>query len=445
MEQHTFPNDPTIAIIGLGYVGLPLALAFAKKYKIIGFDVNKKRVEELQKCTDATKCFLEGEIKSVQKNFMCTADETVLKSADIFIITVPTPVSENNFPDLKFVESAAAVVGRQLKKNSIVVLESTVYPGVTEEICLPILEKTSELSFANNELFLGYSPERINVGDKEHTLEKTIKVVAGSNKVVTDYLAKIYGSIISAGIYKAESIKVAEAAKVAENIQRDINIALMNELSLIFKRLNIDTQAVLNAAGTKWNFHKYTPGLVGGHCIGVDPSYLVYKAKQAGYTPKLIAAAREINDAMAMQVAEDVIHMLETKSNNSSLQQCNVLIMGLTFKENVTDVRNSKVKDIIKRLKEEGIAVTGCDPYLVEGKVNDEIQVENVHLEHLNQRAKMSHELFDAVIIVNKHQQFTTLPFTDLLALLKEKPLIYDLKGLYKAIQKPSYVEYRTL
>jgi len=334
-----------IAIVGLGYVGLPLAAAFSKKKKVVGFDVDQKKVESLKSGKDPTQTITREELKKLKIQY--TTDPKELGNADVIIICVPTPITKHLLPDLIYLEKASETVGKYMKEGAIVVYESTVYPGVTEEVCKPILEKYSAKKCGLG-FFLGYSPERINPGDYKHTLSKIVKVVSGSDDKTTDTLAKLYGEIIEAGIHKASSIKVAEAAKVIENTQRDLNIALMNELALIFEKLNINTYEVLEAAGTKWNFHKYYPGLVGGHCIGVDPYYLTFKAKSLGYTPKVILAGRQINDSMHKEINRKVI--TELKKNNVSIKNANIIVMGITFKENVND-KNYLIK-AEKELKE---------------------------------------------------------------------------------------------
>ena len=435
MELFIFNERPTIAIIGLGYVGLPLAIAFSEKYKVVGFDIDKRRIQSLKEGHDAkTNCNNEQLCKG---GISFTREENDLKIADLFIITVPTPITEEHTPNLTFVESASQTVGRNMKRGAIVDLESTVYPGVTEEICLPLLEKESQLSHLSGDFKIGYSPERINVGDKEHTLKKTIKIVAGQDKETTEYLGEIYGSIVEAGIFKAESIKTAEAAKITENIQRDLNIALVNELSLIFHRLGINTQAVIDAAATKWNFHKYTPGLVGGHCIGVDSTYLTHKAKEVGYDPEIILAGRRLNEKMAEGVVERVC--LAIQSVGKEMQEVNILVMGLTFKENVSDIRNSKARDVVQHLKKRGATVIACEPFLDSGHVGEGFDVMNKPFNSLEQQT------VDAIILVNKHTPFKEISLDQLTALQMNDPILFDVKGTYRSERKPENLIYLTL
>jgi UDP-N-acetyl-D-galactosamine dehydrogenase len=346
-----------IAVVGLGYVGLPLAAAFGRKAEVIGLDLLERKVDELRRGHDATGELSPADLASTRIDF--TTDPGRLREATFHVVTVPTPIDEHNRPDLRPVESASRSIGRNLAKGSIVVYESTVYPGVTEEICVPILERESGLK-CGVDFKVGYSPERINPGDKVHTVDKITKVVSGQDAETLETVAGVYGMVVTAGIHRAQSIKVAEAAKVIENTQRDINIALMNELSIIFGRLGIDTRHVLEAAGTKWNFLKFTPGLVGGHCIGVDPYYLTFKAQSVGYHPEVILSGRRINDSMGKHVAENTIKQLIRAGK--AVLGARVLVLGLTFKENVPDIRNSKVVDIIRELREYGVEVLVSDP-----------------------------------------------------------------------------------
>lgn len=346
-----------ISLIGLGYVGLPIAVAFAKKAEVIGFDINKEKIELYKKGIDPTKEVGDGAIKNTTVIF--TADEKKLREAKFHIVAVPTPVNKDRTPDLSPLKSASRILGRNLVRGSVVVYESTVYPGVTEDICVPILEEESGLK-CGVDFKVGYSPERINPGDKEHRFETIVKVVSGMDEETLEIIAKVYEMVVKAGVYRAESIKVAEAAKVIENSQRDINIAFMNELSIIFNKMGIDTKAVLEAAGTKWNFLKFTPGLVGGHCIGVDPYYLTYKAEEMGYHSQIILAGRKINDAMGKYVAENAVKkMIQARKQ---INGATVAIFGITFKENCPDVRNTKVIDIVEELEEYGIEVKVVDP-----------------------------------------------------------------------------------
>ncbi|MBW4829374.1 MAG: nucleotide sugar dehydrogenase [Clostridiaceae bacterium] len=367
-----------ISVTGLGYVGLPLAIEFAKKYDVVGFDINKKKIERYLNGIDVTNEVGDEAVKNT--NMIFTDDEYRLKDCKFHIIAVPTPINHDKTPDLNPVISASKTVGRNLKKGSIVVYESTVYPGTTEEICVPILEKESGLKFGID-FKVGYSPERINPGDKVNTLTKIVKIVSGSDEEVLKIISKVYESIIEAGIHEAESIKVAEAAKVIENSQRDINIAFMNELSMVFNKMNIDTKAVLEAAGTKWNFLKFTPGLVGGHCIGVDPYYFVYKAEQLGYHSQIILAGRKINDDMGKYVANNIIKkMIQAEQ---PIKGSRVAIFGITFKENCPDVRNTRVIDIIKELEEYGVNVLVYDPVAEKDEVYREYEIHLVDKEEL--------------------------------------------------------------
>ncbi len=422
-----------ISVIGLGYVGLPLAISFAKKVKVIGFDINKAKVEAYKKWIDVTN---EVGNKSLRETTaFLTSDEKELQKAKFHIIAVPTPINPDKTPNLDALIRASRIVGRNLIKGSIVVYESTVYPGVTEDICRPLLEKESKLK-CGIDFKIGYSPERINPGDRVHRLEKIKKVVSGMDEETLDIIAKVYGLIIEAGIYKAESIKVAEAAKVIENAQRDINIAFMNELSIIFNKLGIDTQAVLRAASTKWNFLKFTPGLVGGHCIGVDPYYLTYKAEQIGYHSQIILAGRKINDDMGKYVAENTLKQL-IKADRQ-IKGCKVLVMGITFKENCPDIRNSKVIDIINELKEYGIEVKVVDPFAEEKEVEREYGIKLNKLEDITD--------VDAVIFAVPHEKFKNMSLKDLKKIYKDgKLVLIDIKGMFdrKEAEDLSYLYWR--
>lgn len=408
----------TIAIIGLGYVGLPLAIEFAKKFDVIGFDVKPERIAELKAGVDHTLEVANEELRNTKMQFSCERDD--LKKANIFIVTVPTPIDSANRPDLKPILKASETVGAALKKGDIVIYESTVYPGCTEEDCAPVLERVSGLKF-NVDFFCGYSPERINPGDKEHTVTKILKVTAGSTPEIAERVNNLYASIITAGTHKASSIKVAEAAKVIENSQRDINIAFVNELSLIFSRMGLDTREVLEAAGTKWNFLKFTPGLVGGHCIGVDPFYLTHKAEMLGYQPHVILAGRRINDGMGGHIARQTIrHMI---SKGILINTSKVLVLGLTFKENCPDIRNSKVVDIIRELKSYHCNVEIHDPWA------DALEVEHEYGLAMTPSEKL-HKLtdYDAVIIAVSHNKFKEL---NLKGLKSDKRVVYDVKGMF--------------
>ena len=404
-----------ICVVGLGYVGLPLAVAFGRKTGVIGFDVNRQRINELKQGIDKTKEVSNEELAGVEIEF--TNDPVQIKNATFVIVAVPTPIDESKRPDLKYLESASEIVGKNLNKGAIVVYESTVYPGVTEDVCLPILERESGMKLG--EFKIGYSPERINPGDKEHTISKIIKIVSGCDKETCEKVAEIYSMVIEAGVFKAADIKTAEAAKVIENVQRDLNIALMNELSLIFGKMNINTKDVLEAAGTKWSFHNYYPGLVGGHCIGVDPYYLTYKSQELGYHPRVILAGREINDGMAEVVGKKVINGL--KNSGKEIKDCNVLVMGLTFKENVPDLRNSKAKDVISFLKYFNINVIACEPLISYGVVNG-FNVENKKFDGIND--------IDCVVFINNHREFENISLDDLKNKM-DKPFLVDVKGFY--------------
>lgn len=411
-----------ICVVGLGYVGLPLLHAFAKKYKsVIGYDINDKRITELQKNYDRTHELSEEQLREIQKSVKFTYQLDKINGCNIFIVTVPTPIDSTNRPDLKPLISTSKSIGNILKKDDIVIYESTVYPGVTEEICVPILEKYSGLKF-NEEFFCGYSPERINPGDKKHTVDKIIKVTSGSTPKIAVIVDELYKSIITAGTHKASSIKVAEASKVIENTQRDVNIALINELALIFDTMGIDTNEVIEAASTKWNFNKLYPGLVGGHCIGVDPYYLTYKAEELGYKPNLILGARQINNGMGKYIAEQTIKVMI--SNDKKIKNSNVLILGVTFKEDCPDMRNTKVVDIIEELKTYGCNVDVYDPW-----VNPD--EEKTHYKHgIIENPFNNNKKYDAIIVAVAHKQFKELKETDYNSISIEKPVIMDIKGI---------------
>ncbi|WP_262914553.1 Vi polysaccharide biosynthesis UDP-N-acetylglucosamine C-6 dehydrogenase TviB [Pontibacter vulgaris] len=417
-------ENAKIAVIGLGYVGLPLAVEFAKKFKTFGFDINKARVEELNNGLDHTLEVSEDLLKSVitedcttNKGLYCTTELEKIQGCNFFIITVPTPVDKHNRPDLTPLYKASETVGKVLKCGDIVVYESTVYPGVTEDECVPVLERVSGLKF-NEDFFAGYSPERINPGDKEHTVAKILKITSGSTPEAAEKVDQLYRSVIVAGTHKATSIKVAEAAKVIENAQRDINIAFVNELAKIFNRLDIDTDEVLQAAGTKWNFLKFKPGLVGGHCIGVDPYYLAQKAQEVGYHPEIILAGRRLNDGMGEYVAHEVIKLMVKK--DIPVKGANILVLGVTFKENCPDVRNTKVVDILQTLKGYDTNITIYDPWAEPAEVKHEYGWDSV--KELNGTSNC-----DAVILAVSHDEFKDL---DLSKLCKENAVIYDVKGV---------------
>lgn len=415
-----------IAVIGLGYVGLPLARLFATKYSVVGFDINQARVAELNSGKDSTLEVEDDLLQSVllksassENGLYCSTNLDDIKDCNYYVVTVPTPVDKNNRPDLTPLYKSSETVGKVLKKGDIVIYESTVYPGVTEDECVPVLEKISGLKF-NEDFFAGYSPERINPGDKEHTVEKILKVTAGSTPEVGQKVDQLYKSVITAGTHLAPTIKVAEAAKVIENSQRDINIAFVNELSKIFNCLEIDTHAVLEAAGTKWNFLPFKPGLVGGHCIGVDPYYLAQKAQEMGYHPEIILAGRRLNDSMGEYVASQVVKLMIKRGvivNGSS-----ILMLGITFKENCPDVRNTKIVDVIKALKEYGINVTIFDPWANPAEVKHEYGIETV--------SELPKEKYDAIILGVAHNEFKELDFA---GLKKEKSVVYDVKGILGA------------
>ena len=410
-------QDKKIAIIGLGYVGLPLAIEFGKKFPTVGFDINEKRIEELKKGFDRTKESDVEYVKSAsQLTFSCNIDE--IKKATIFIVTVPTPIDKNNRPDLRPLISASTTVGRALKKGDIVIYESTVYPGCTEEDCVPVLEKNSGLKF-NIDFFCGYSPERIVPGDKERTLTKIKKITSGSTPETANHVDELYKSIITAGTYKAPSIKVAEAAKVIENCQRGLNISFVNELALIFDRMNIDTTEVLEAAGTKFNFLPFKPGLVGGHCISVDPYYLTSKAETLGYYSDVINSGRRVNDEMGKFIANKVVKLMIQK--NLSIKDSKVLVMGITFKENCPDIRNSKVIDVINELKQFGVIVSSFDPQADSAEIMHEYGIEiETDFE------KIKDQKFDAIIHVVSHKEFSKI---NIKSLLVPNGVLYDVKS----------------
>lgn len=413
-------TDKKIAIIGLGYVGLPLAVEFGKTRHVIGFDINKKRIAELESGQDHTLEVTPDELKRAEfLDYSANVDD--LRVASIFIVTVPTPIDQANRPDLTPLVKASETVGKVLKKGDIVIYESTVYPGCTEEVCVPALEKNSGLKF-NVDFYCGYSPERINPGDKVNTLTKIKKITSGSTPEVADIVDALYASIITAGTHKASNIKVAEAAKVIENTQRDLNIALVNELSVLFERLNIDTIEVLEAAGTKWNFLPFRPGMVGGHCIGVDPYYLTHKAEEVGYHPQIIASGRRMNDNMARYAARNVIKLM--LKNGIDVSKSKVGVMGITFKENCPDIRNSKVVDLIKEFNAWGVNVVVADPYADAEEVLNEYGIK------LNTMDDLS--AVDALVVAVGHKVYREMELSKLKRMLKsDKPVLADLKALY--------------
>jgi len=417
--QALIRKEKQIAVIGLGYVGLPIALEFAKYFRVIGFDINPQRVALMQNGQDPSRELQSGAFANKDITFTANADD--LKNAHFFVVAVPTPVDDYKVPDLKPLIAASETIGKILKKGDYVIYESTVYPGCTEEDCLPILEKQSGLKLANNDFKIGYSPERINPGDKERTIDKILKIVSGNDAESLEEIAQVYGRIITAGIYKAASVKVAEAAKVIENTQRDLNISLMNELAIIFDKMGISTKDVIEAAATKWNFIKLSPGLVGGHCIGIDPYYLLYKAKKLGYDPQVIHSGRRINDGMPAFIAKRLVQMLVQKGKN--LQNTKVLVMGVTFKENVSDIRNSKVADLIKELMQYAINVHLVDPYASPNEVAHEYK-----LTLMDQPA----DNYDAVLVAVGHDQYKSLDMSYFRSLMNGQPILMDLKSMYK-------------
>lgn len=413
-----------IAVIGLGYVGLPLARLFATQYPVVGFDINEKRIAELQQGTDSTlevadavlQAVLVPDFDSATKGLLCSSDVAAIQDCNYYIVTVPTPVDKNNRPDLTPLYKSSTTVGKVLKKGDIVIYESTVYPGVTEEECVPVLEKISGLQF-NVDFFAGYSPERINPGDKEHTVEKILKITSGSTPAIGEKVNALYQSVIVAGTHLAPSIKVAEAAKVIENSQRDINIAFVNELAKIFNLLDIDTSEVLRAAGTKWNFLPFKPGLVGGHCIGVDPYYLAQKAQEKGYHPEIILAGRRLNDSMGEYVAAQVVKLMIKKG--VVINGAHLLLLGITFKENCPDVRNTKIVDVVRAFVDYGIQVTIYDPWAKPEEVMYEYGLTTIN--------ELPKTTYDAIVLGVAHRAFLNMDYA---ALRKEKSILYDVKGV---------------
>ena len=416
--ERLIKKETYLAVIGLGYVGLPIALEFAKKVKVVGFDINAARVEMMKKNIDPS-----GELEA--KDFdgcdiEFSSDPEDLKKVTFFIVAVPTPIDEFNLPDLKPLLSASKSVGGVIKKGDYVVFESTVYPGCTEEDCVPVLEKLSGLK-AVDDFKVGYSPERINPGDKEHTLSKITKVVSGCDEVSAEEIANVYKLVVEAGIHKASSIKVAEAAKIIENTQRDLNIALMNELSMICNIMGVNTYEVLEAAGTKWNFLKFTPGLVGGHCIGVDPYYLTHKAKQLGYNPNVILSGRYINDSMGAHIAKNTVKLLI--QSGKVIAKARVLVMGATFKENVEDIRNSKVVDIIRELKEFSLVVEVIDPHASAEEFKHEYGLE---------MAEKVGNNYDAIIMAVMHKEYSAMDISYFNSITNHNPVFIDIKGIFR-------------
>ncbi|UZO80245.1 nucleotide sugar dehydrogenase [Aquimarina sp. ERC-38] len=418
-------NTIKIAVIGLGYVGLPLARLFATKFAVIGFDINKDRIHDLQSGTDTTLEVEDEVLQSVlvkepssENGLFCSSNLEDIRNCNYYIVTVPTPVDKNNRPDLTPLYKSSETVGKVLKKGDIVIYESTVYPGVTEEECIPVLENISGLKF-NEDFYAGYSPERINPGDKLHTVEKILKVTAGSTPEIGKKVDALYASVIEAGTHRAPTIKVAEAAKVIENSQRDINIAFVNELAKIFNAMDIDTHAVLEAAGTKWNFLPFKPGLVGGHCIGVDPYYLAQRAQEFGYHPEIILAGRRLNDSMGQYVASEIIKLMVKKDIH--IKGAKVLVLGITFKENCPDVRNTKAVDVISNLESFGTNVTIYDPWANPDEVKHEYG--------LTTTKKLPSEKYDAVVLTVSHNEYLKIDFA---SLLNKNGVLYDVKGILK-------------
>lgn len=409
-----------IAIIGLGYVGLPLAVEFGKKYSVLGFDINQGRVDELMSGYDSTLEVSDTELAMADK-LTYSSNKADLAEANIYIVTVPTPIDESNSPELTPLQKASEMLGHVLKKGDIVIYESTVYPGATEEVCLPIIEKISGLKF-NKDFFAGYSPERINPGDKVNTLTKIMKITSGSTPEIADFVDNLYGSIITAGTHKAPSIKVAEAAKVIENTQRDLNIAVINEFAKIFNKLDIDTEEVLNAAGTKWNFLKFKPGLVGGHCISVDPYYLTHKAQEVGYRPEVILAGRRINDGMGEYVATQLVKKLASKKIH--IDEARVLILGFTFKGDCPDVRNTKIIDIVTELKDFNMSVDVYDAWASKEEVKHEYGIDLINT--------LEKGAYDGVVIAVDHSEFKQMGVEELRVLGKANHVLYDVKHVLK-------------
>lgn len=420
MIKDFLKRKKSIAVVGIGYVGLPLALEFSKFFSVIGFDIKKERVDELCSGFDKTGETSKKELSAANITF--TNDPSALKKASILIIAVPTPIDKHKIPDLSPLKSATELVGKNLGKGAVVVYESTVYPGVTEEICIPIIEKASGMK-CGRDFKVGYSPERVNPGDKAHGLSDIVKIVSAQDKTTLSLLSGIYGHVVKAGIHKAPDIKTAEAAKVIENIQRDLNIALVNELSIIFNRMGLDTNAVLDAAATKWNFSHYKPGLVGGHCIGVDPYYLTFKAQAMGYHPEVILSGRRINDNMGKYIADHTVKQLINSSN--SVKNSKILILGLTFKEDISDIRNTRVVDIYNELRDYGAKVYVHDPYADKEEV-----LKEYHLSLIGKPEK--NKPYDCIIIAVKHKAYHNLSLKKIRKLCSSNPVLIDVKSLHK-------------
>ena len=412
-----------LAIIGLGYVGLPLALEFAKKRYVIGFDIENRRINELKIGVDRNSDTKKNQLKNIKKLFF-TSNEKDLKSANCYIVTVPTPIDRLKKPNLEPLLNASKIISKNIKKDDIVIFESTVYPGCIEEQCVPLIEKLSRLKF-NKDFFCGYSPERMNPGDKKHTVSNIKKITSGSTPMIRDLVDDLYNEIVTVGTFKAPNIKVAEAAKVIENTQRDLNIALINELSILFGKMNIDTQEVLDAAGSKWIFLPFRPGLVGGHCIGVDPYYLTHKAKSIGYKPKIILAGRKINDNMGNHVALELKNQLKKK--NIKINEAKILIMGLTFKENCADIRNSGIQSVIEKLKSFNCKLDLYDPWVDKDEIKETYNV--------FPQSKLHPNKYDGIIIAVAHKKFKEMGINAISNLCKKNHIIYDLKYLFKKSQ----------
>lgn len=417
--QRILNKEETIAVIGLGYVGLPIALEFAKKVKVIGFDISQSRIKMMQNGEDPSEELDESAFEN--SDILFTSNLEDLKSASFFVVAVPTPIDNHKLPDLKPLLSASKTVGKVLKKGDYVVFESTVYPGCTEDDCIPVLEKISGLKF-RKDFHVGYSPERINPGDTEHTLQNVVKVVSGDDAESLEEIAKVYELVVQAGVHRASSIKVAEAAKIIENTQRDVNIALINELSIIFNKMNINTYEVLEAAGTKWNFLKFFPGLVGGHCIGVDPYYLTYKAKEFGYHAQVINSGRAVNDGMGSFIAGRIVKQII--ANNKSSEGAKVLVMGATFKENVSDIRNSKVVDVVNELDSFGLQVEVSDPYASAEEIKKEYGFSLID--------ELSSD-YDAVVLAVNHDEYHEYNEAFFKKILRPNGFIFDVKGAFKS------------
>lgn len=432
MFNKLLDKSEKIAVVGLGYVGLPLANLFSKKYDVIGFDVNNQKIELYRQGIDVTCELDENELADSSIRF--TSDENELKKASFFVVAVPTPINEEKNPDFKFVVSASEIIARNLRKGSIIVYESTVYPGVTEELCIPILEDISGLK-CGIDFKVGYSPERINPGDKNNPIENITKIVSGMDEESLETISKVYDTVLNNGVHEAPSIKVAEAAKIVENVTRDVNIALVNELAMIFNNMGINTLDVIEAAGTKWNFQKYYPGLVGGHCIGIDPYYLIFKSKKLQFNPKLIEISREINENLKDFIVKNIIYLLV--ENDVQIKGSNLLVMGITFKENCNDIRNSKVVDILDELKKLGVELTVYDPHADEVEVKNEYDISLVD----DYDGK-----YDAMLFAVAHDEFKSMSLDEMRQLSKAKPIIIDLKSIFTLKnQSPDEISYWSL